>query len=306
MAHSETLQVTVTRRIEDPSGAVAYELRSNDRSLPKFQAGSHIELHLPNGLIRSYSLMNNQNDTDRYLIGVGRDENSRGGSIYMHREVFVGDKLKISLPSNLFPLDEAAPRSVMFAGGIGITPFISMIERLRELKKHWQLHYCARSRAATPFLQKLRDQPNVVLHFDDESNGQFIDIPALIASEPPGSHFYCCGPAAMMSAFELACSRLNSPIEAPAMQGGFTVTLSPLGKSIPVPRGKTILEALQEAGVDVPFSCLAGVCGTCQMNVLAGMPDHRDLILTDKERQENKVMMVCCSGSLSDVLVLEF
>jgi vanillate O-demethylase ferredoxin subunit len=315
MSDTSTISVTVSRRLADPSGAISFELRSNSNSLPAFQAGSHIDLFLPNGLIRSYSLMNNQKETDRYVVGVGLDKNSRGGSVYLHEQVKTGTRLEISPPSNLFPLNEAAPRSVMFAGGIGITPFISMIERLKELNKDWQLHYCARSRKLAPFLEQLSTHsPNVVFHFDDESQGEFIDIPSLITSEAPGTHYYCCGPAPMMSAFELACIRLPvdtvhmerfAPIEAPATQGGFTVELSPLGKSVRVPRGKTILEALQSVGVEIPFSCLAGVCGTCQMRVLAGTPDHRDLILTDKEKEENKVMMVCCSGSLSDVLVLE-
>lgn len=316
MSHQSTLSALVTARELDPSGAVAYELRSPEDALPAFTAGSHIALYLSNGMTRSYSLMNSEADSNRYVVGVGLDKNSRGGSRFMHTEVQQGTRLEISRPSNLFPLSADAPRTVMIAGGIGITPFLSMISKLNILNMSWRLHYCARTRAQAPFLSHLiGNEGNIVLHFDDETNGTYIDLDAVIRDEPSGTHFYCCGPGPMLSAFDNASAHLPahqvhterfSSSEAPATAGGFTVTLSQLGKSVRVVPGKTILEALQAVGVEVPFSCLAGVCGTCQMAVLSGTPDHRDLILTDKEKGSNKVMMVCCSGSFSDVLDLAF
>lgn len=293
------------------------ELRAVDgRALPPFTAGAHIDVHLPNGMVRSYSLMNSQQERHRYLIGVLHTHPSRGGSRCVHEELQPGDTIRISAPRNAFPLDEQATHSVLIAGGIGITPLMSMAKRLTQLQRSWQLYYCARSRAHAPYLQELQTYgERVELAFDDERGGNLLDIASIIAAAPSGSDFYCCGPAGMLTAFQSAAASVPSqrrhiesfappPLD-PATQTGFTVDLARTGKTINVAAGQTILTALRDAGIDVPYSCEQGLCGTCETRVIAGVPDHRDAILSDAERASNTTMMICCSGSHSDRLVLD-
>lgn len=308
------LEVLVSARRVDGSGCLELELRPQEGILPPFTAGAHVQMFLANGLIRSYSLMNSQDERDRYVCGVALDRNSRGGSAYIHEAVLPGVSLTISEPVNLFPLEETAPRSVLFAGGIGVTPLLAMVRRLDHLGRDWTLMSCARSRSAAPFFDQLSGfGDRVVPRFDDECPG-LLDFSAAMASEPPGTHFYCCGPSPMIDAFEAAAALLApgrghterfSAEEEAATEGGFTVVLARSGMSIPVRNGKTILEAIEDAGIDVPFSCLAGICGSCATKVLEGIPDHRDMVLTDRERLKNDQIMICCSGSLTDRLVLD-
>jgi ferredoxin-NADP reductase len=309
------LSVRVTSRTVDRSGAVRLELRPKWGVLPRFKAGAHIDMFLPNGLLRSYSLMNDEAERDRYVCGIGLDRNSRGGSAFVHDQVHDGTSLTISAPKNLFPLVEAAERSVLIAGGIGVTPLISMARRLNALGRKWMIYYCARSRAIGPFFEEVEGLgPQIITHFDDEMEGRFFDLPAAIAVAPTGAHFYCCGPSPMINAFEAATAGVPrervhlerfASDEAPATGGGFTVELVKSGLTLRISEGKTILETLEDAGVDVPFSCLAGICGSCATKVLEGIPDHRDMILTDREKSRNDQMMICCSGSKSDRLVLD-
>ena len=177
------------------------------KELPPFTAGAHVDVHLPNGLLRSYSLLNSQDERHRYVIGVNKDAQSRGGSRYMHETLRAGDTLTIGLPRNNFPLDETAPLSVFIAGGIGITPLRSMIRRMQSLGKPWRLHYAARTRQSAAFvdaLQALRDESGAEVHFsfDREPGGRMLDIPGIVAALPPGAHVYCCGPLPMLDAFE--------------------------------------------------------------------------------------------------------
>lgn len=310
-----TLQVRVKSATWEAPNIVSYELRAvTGNDLPPFSAGAHLDLTLGNGMVRSYSLLNSQAERHRYVIAVQKDRASRGGSQWIHDKVRPGDVLSINGPRNNFPVCETAEFSIFIAGGIGITPILSMIDRLSTLRRAWELVYCARNRSGAAFFDVLEGKPGVRFNFDEEPGGTMLDVAAMVRSAPAQSHLYCCGPLPMLGAFEEATkdvdrSRVHveyfAAKEAPALSGGFTVILARSRREIPVPPGKTILDALTAAGVDVPFSCTEGVCGSCETAVLEGIPDHRDLVLTDSERSSNKTMMVCCSGSKTERLVLD-
>jgi tetrachlorobenzoquinone reductase len=291
--------------------------------LPPFTAGAHIDLHLPGvpmGQTRSYSLINPQGERHRYVIAVAHDAASAGGSRYIHEQVRAGDKLTITPPQNDFALVEDAKHSVLIAGGIGITPVWCMVQRLIELRRSWELHYGARTHETAAFIEPisaLREQhPNaVVLNFDFEPGGKPLDLSAIVNQAPNDAHLYCCGPTGMLEAFERATQNRPrdhvhveyfSAKEAPAKAGGFTVTLAKSQVQVFVAAGNSILDALIGAGLDPPRSCTEGVCGSCEMRVLEGIPDHRDMVLTDAERASNKTMMICCSGAISETLVLDW
>ncbi len=294
-----------------------YEFRRLDGGRwPSATPGAHIDLHLPNGMMRQYSLVHAGDAPEVYVVGVKRDRTSRGGSKFMHEQLRVGEELDIGGPRNNFPLNETATNSILFAGGIGITPIMCMIERLETLGRSWKLYYSCRSRAETAFLRELRDMAGdrVVFNFDEENGGKFLDLGAIAASAPVGAHLYCCGPTPMLKAFEAATASLPrdrvhieyfTAAEAAATEGGFVVELRRSKREIAVPPGKSILEMLREAGVEVTTSCEEGVCGACETTVISGTPDHRDMILTASERAASKTMMICCSGSKSERLVLD-
>ena len=294
---------------------LSYELRPLEGGeLPPFTAGAHIDITLPSGLVRSYSLVNPQSERHRYVIAVQKDRASRGGSKWLHENFRAGDIVTANGPRNNFALDETAEKSIFIAGGIGITPILSMIERLSVLGRDWQLVYCSRKRDSTAFLESLEKKPQVRFNFDEEPGGKMLDIAALVKAAPANAHLYCCGPLPMLEAFEQATKDLErkrihveyfTAKEPPAVEGGFRVVLAKSSRELMVPPGKTILYTLRDTGIDIPYSCTEGVCGTCETKVLEGIPDHRDLILTEEERASNKTMMVCCSGSKSAKLVLD-
>ena len=307
------LELRVRSATWEAPDILSYELRALDgRELPAFTAGAHIDLTLPNGLIRSYSLVNDQSERHRYVIGVQKDRASRGGSTWVHENLRPGGLVTVNGPRNNFPLDESAARSVLIAGGIGITPIVSMVRRLAALQKEWTLFYCARTRAQAAFSDAL--QGDVRYNFDGEPGGKLLDMAAVVADWPAGTHFYCCGPLPMLAAFEAATAALPreqvhveyfTAKEPPAVAGGFNVVLAKSGRQFAVPPGKTILETLLDAGLEVPYSCMEGVCGTCETRVVEGVPDHRDLVLSEAEHAEGKTMMICCSGCKGERLVLD-
>ena len=284
-------------------------------ALPAASAGSHIDVVIPNGEIRQYSVLRTGSLGDSFWIAVKREPESRGGSAWLHEQARVGQMFQISAPRNLFPLDETAAHSLLVAGGIGITPILAMAEQLDRLGLSWEMHYSCRSRDHAPLLDALAPfGDRVRLRFDDEHPGTFLDLEGLIAAAPPASHFYCCGPKPMLAAYEAAASHLPqdrvhleyfSAKQEAAIDGGFIVELSRSGKELFVPPGKTILEVVGEAGVRVSHSCQEGVCGSCETGVISGRPDHRDSVLSTGERERGDVMMICCSGSLGERLVLD-
>ncbi|MFN3891070.1 MAG: PDR/VanB family oxidoreductase [Beijerinckiaceae bacterium] len=291
-----------------------YEFRRPDgAALPPVEPGAHIDLNLPNGMMRQYSLVTADGDPAAYVVGIKRDRASRGGSIYIHDHLRVGQIIAIGGPRNNFPLKEDAPHTVLIAGGIGITPIWCMAQRLKKLGRSFELHYACRDRVEVAFHDELAALPEAKIHIDAEAGG-FLDVAAIVNGARGDAHFYCCGPVPMLQGFEKATAALPpeqvhveyfSPKEEAATGGGYVVELRKSGKEFTIPEGKTILDVLLEGGVDIMYSCQEGVCGACETAVISGTPDHRDGILTEKERAESKTMMICCSGSKSPRLVLD-
>lgn len=313
-APTTTLRARLTAIRYAAEGIHLYEFaRVDGAALPAFTAGAHVDLHLPNGLVRQYSLCNPQQETHRYVVGIKRDPASRGGSTYVHDQLKVGTVLQLSAPRNHFALHEEARHSVLIAGGIGVTPIACMVQRLRALGASFELHYSVRRREEAAFLQELAG-PELHLHVDAEHGNQPLPLAQMIGRAPQDAHLYCCGPGPMLDAFEAACAgrpadhvhlerfAAAAPIVA---EGGFTVQLARAGRSVFVAKGCTILDTLRQEGVPVAASCEQGICGSCETRVLSGRPDHRDSLLSEQEKQANNVMMVCCSGSKDPVLVLD-
>lgn len=325
MTAAPTLQVRLRAITWEAEGILGFEFvpaKPGER-LPPFEAGAHLDVHLGGGLQRSYSLLNPGDDRPRYCIAVQRDPASRGGSRAMHEALRVGQTVTLSAPRNNFALDEAAAQpgapAVLIAGGIGITPILAMLRRLSALRKPWQLHYAARTRAQAAFVDEIQalaaaTQQTAQIVFDREPGARMLDLAAIVQAVPPASHLYCCGPLPMLEAFDRASAALPrarvhveyfSAKEAPATAGGFSLKLAKSGRTLQVPAGKTILDTLIDAGIEPPYSCREGICGTCETAVLEGEPEHRDLVLSDAEKAENRRMMICCSGARSASLTLD-
>jgi len=313
-----TFEVRVASVTAEARDIVSLELVALARELPPFTAGAHIDLHLRDGMVRQYSLLNAQDERHRYVIAVQREREGRGGSAYVHDALREGSIVRISAPRNHFALIEDAAHTVLIGGGIGITPLVSMATRLAALGRSWELHYCARTREHAAARDKLAPfGDRVRFNFDQEPGGSMLDLAALVAKSPAGSHFYCCGPLPMLAAFERAtasCAAESVHVEyfSPkatdandAPRGGFDVVLARSGATLHVGEGKTILDTLIDAGFDVSYSCTEGVCGSCETPVLEGTPDHRDFVLSVAEKAASKTMMICCSGCKDERLVLD-
>lgn len=315
------LRVRVAVRRDEALDICSLDLVPVDGSaLPGFSAGAHIDVHLPGGLVRQYSLCNPPGETQRYRIAVLRDAASRGGSATVHDQLQVGTVLDIGTPRNLFELDPAAPHHLLLAGGIGITPLLAMAEQLAAQGGAFTLHHATRSRERTPFVAQLASAPyadRVHHHFDDGPATQKLDLAATLRSAPADSHLYVCGPTGFMEAV-LAEGRAQGWDEArlhreyfaaaptgTAGDGGFELELASSGRVIPVAADQTALAALLAAGLDIPMSCEQGVCGTCLTGVKSGVPDHRDQYLTPEERAANNQFLPCCSRASSARLVLD-
>lgn len=317
-----TFPVLVREMRYEAIDVLSVALEALDRApLPAVEPGAHVDVFLPNGISRSYSLSNVQKDNLSYRLTIAKDANSRGGSRFIHDQLRVGDILQISTPRNNFPLTESAAFSIFIAGGIGITPFVPMVRRLNERNAAWRLHYCVRTRERAALIDEIvtcaaEGKGEAVPNYDEEPGGRMLDIERVLRDAPSGAHIYCCGPIGMLNAYRAAAEALrleqshvhfeyfSSDVQA-ALQGGFTVVCSRSGKSVFVEQGQTILEALASVSIDVPSSCQEGVCGSCEVRVLSGAPDHRDMILSKDERESGKTMMVCCSGSKTETLVLD-
>ena len=314
----QSLTVLVADVRAEAKDVITLELRAiGGGELPSFTPGAHLDLHLPNGLMRNYSLTNDWRERDRYVIGVGRAADSRGGSSYVHNSIRAGAQLKISSPRNNFPLDENSSSFLFIAGGIGITPIMSMVRWCMANDRPWRLIYAARSRQRTAFYEYLcaLGANRVHFHFDDES-GQVLDVARAISSWSEGESIYCCGPAPLMESVKALTEHLPSGTvrfewftvpesDEPQESSSFIVRLERSDVEFEVPEHKSILEVLEEHGFESPFSCREGLCGTCVTNVCAGEPDHRDYVLSDEERESGKMMTVCCSRSKSPTLALD-
>jgi vanillate O-demethylase ferredoxin subunit len=315
------LQVRVVRKATEAMDISTFELVNiDDRPLPAFSAGSHIDVHLPNGLTRQYSLCNDPSEGHRYLIGVLRDAASRGGSQAMHEQVKEGDVLHVSAPKNHFPLAHEATHSVLMAGGIGVTPILCMAERLAVTGASFEMHYCTRSPKRTAFRERIAASTfssRVYFHFDDGPESQKLQLNRLLTPMRPGVHLYVCGPKGFMDwlleaaraagwpAQRLHYEFFGAQILKSEDDASFEVKLASTGKVVVVPKDKTVVQALAAVGVEIATSCEQGVCGTCLTRILEGEPDHKDTYLTPEEQMANDQFTPCCSRSNSAVLVLD-
>lgn len=313
-------KVRIARKVIEAQDICSFELVAADGgSLPPFTAGAHIDVHVAPGLVRQYSLCNAPGETHRYVIGVLRDANSRGGSAAMHT-LEAGQAIIIGAPKNHFALVDESPHSLLLAGGIGITPLLSMAERLSNVGSRFELHYCSRTSVRTAFLDRIGRSAfaaSVSVHYDDGPAAQRLDARRLLKSQPQGTHLYVCGPAGFMDAMLAAArdaawaeERLHreyfsaAPIDTSG-DGSFEVQIASTGAVIRVEPECTVVEALAAAGIELPTSCEQGVCGTCVTRVIAGTPDHRDLYLTPQEQQRGDQFTPCCSRAKSARLVLD-
>jgi len=297
-------------QLEHPEGA----------ALPSFSAGAHIDVNLPNGITRQYSLCNHSDEKHCYEIGVLKDPASRGGSLAMHQLVNEGDRLHISEPRNHFPLVHEAKKSLLFAGGIGVTPILCMAERLAHSGADFEMHYCSRSKDRAAFINRIQASlfnQSVQLHFDDGDAAQKLNAKALLANPLPGTHIYVCGPSGFMEHILSTAKANNWPQDqvhreyfaaAPIDHGvddSFEIKLSSTGQIFEIPADKSVLDVLEDNDIDVQFSCESGVCGTCVTRVLEGEPDHRDSFFTEAEREKNDKFTPCCSRAKTPLLVLD-
>ena len=315
------LQVNVTRKADEADGICSFELCPVDGStLPAFEAGAHIDIHIADGLTRQYSLCNDPTERHRYLISVLKDPSSRGGSRAMHEQVQSGQTLSISAPRNLFPLDRSAQRHLLFGGGIGITPMLAMAWELSHQGADFELHYCFRSSQRAAFVEMLaqtRFADRITLHDDSGPQTQKLDAPALLAAPHADTHLYVCGPTGFMNYILDAAQNAGwsqdrvhkeffaaDPVDQSA-NVPFEVQLASNGQVFRIPAERSVFEVLDEAGIAIESSCEQGVCGTCVTRVLKGIPEHRDKFLTEAEHAANDRFTPCCSRARSSRLVLD-
>ncbi|WP_438393116.1 PDR/VanB family oxidoreductase [Caballeronia sp. DA-9] len=318
------MNVVVTRILDVAADIRSFEFEPlGGHPLPGFEPGAHIDVHLPTGMVRQYSLCGPRESSNAYVIAVQREAASRGGSLAMH-DLKIGDTLRVEGPRNHFPLEATAARSILFAGGIGITPLLAMAEHLAALSASFELHYCVRERSRAAFLERIASpalRERSFLHIDTEPGSTALDVALAIGEPAPGKHLYVCGPGGFMTHVLTTAQRAGwddahlhreyfSAPATPALNSvspleSFTVRLAKSGRVIPVSASQTVVEALAANGVHVETSCEQGVCGTCLTRVLAGEPDHRDLYLTDVERAGNSQFLPCCSRSRTPELLLD-
>lgn len=299
-------RVLVTGRSSPAEGVV--QLRLEGTGLPPWEPGAHLDVVLPSGLVRQYSLCGDPADADTYTIATRLVEDGRGGSREVHEQLHEGTEVEIRGPRNRFPL-VAAPAYVFVAGGIGITPVLPMVRAARAAGAQWRLLYCGRSRATMPFLDEVEALGNVTVVAEDEAG--LPDVGAFLADVPEEAQVYCCGPDGLMDAVAGALppdATLHlerfAPGGAPGAGGGaFEVELRRSGRTVAVAADQSVLAAVRAEVPHVSYSCEQGFCGTCQQRVLEGEVDHRDELLTDDERHDS--MLICVSRCRGERLVLD-
>ena len=312
-----SLRVQVRRKWSTAEGVAAFELVPLQGVLPTFQPGAHIDVHLPNGLIRQYSITNGPGQSSFYRIGVKLEPDSTGGSVCLHETVREGDVLAISEPRNNFPLRRDSLRTILLAGGIGITPLVAMAQALDRMDLGFELHCFVQSEDHIAFRDVIDGLgESVVRHVGlapDETVGE---IRRLVATHDEFTHLYVCGPGPMLEAVRHKAAEAGWPDDAVHFEyfkntteiddsSTFEVALARSALTLTVGAGQTILEVLREHGVSVPSSCEQGACGTCVATVLEGEPDHQDVHLNDSDHRAGDRMMTCVSRSKSDRLVLD-
>ncbi|OBC07462.1 ferredoxin [Mycobacterium sp. 852013-50091_SCH5140682] len=308
--------VTVSSVRREADGVLALELRASDGSaLPTWTPGAHIEVELPGGFVRQYSLCGAPDDIDRWRIAVLREPASRGGSKFIHDNIEPGDVLSVRGPRNNFGIVEA-DRYLFVAGGIGITPILPMARHVARSGKPWTLVYGGRTLASMAFVDELRNLPAGDVRVIPQDEYGLLDLDYFLGTPRSDTAVYCCGPGPLIDAVELRCATWPigalhlerfAPKEVPrsSVDDEFDVRLARSGERLRVPADRTLLEVLEAAGYEIDNSCRAGICGTCELAVADGIPEHHDDVLSDAERESNRVILPCVSRSKSAVLVVD-
>jgi len=314
------ITLRVRRRAEIAVNALLLELESaSGEVLPEWPPGAHLDIHLPSGLTRQYSLCGAREDRSTYVVVVLREPHGRGGSEEIYRELGVGTEFISSTPRDHFRLVDAS-EYVLIAGGIGITPIKAMVDELRARGARWRLHYGGRSREHMAFVDELVDLSGDNVSIVPQDVDGLLAVPAIIGNLSPEAAVYCCGPAPLLDAVLTTCAeagaseRLHFERFVPPTDGAgfvtdgdtaFEVELRSSGVTLQVPADKTLLEVVQSVLPDVPFSCTEGYCGSCESVVLDGEPDHRGSLMTPEEHDEERTMLICVGRSKSHRLVLD-
>lgn len=316
-ARSASNRVVVAKKFETAEGVMAFDLEPVGAELPGFQAGAHIDVHLPNGLVRQYSLINGPGDSAAYCIGVKLEPESRGGSSCLHESVREGDVLAVSDPHNNFTLRRDALQTVLIAGGIGVTPLLSMAKTLARGGLEFALHYYAQSEAHVSFAADLEALgPSVVTHLGLTPEATQTSLSELLETVREHTHVYICGPGPMLDAARGLARGAGWPHDAIHFEyfkntneieysSDFEISLARSALTLRVGEGETILEVLRANGIEMASSCEQGACGTCMLTVLEGEPEHQDVYLSDSERAEGDKIMTCVSRAASERLILD-
>lgn len=308
----DRMELEVTARSDRARDICEFTLaRADGSALPPFSPGAHITLETPGGAMRRYSLINEGEDPTSYVIAVKREAKSRGGSKSMHEGVQVGTTLTVEPPENEFEL-VSAPRYLLIAGGIGITPILSMARKLTSEGKPFKLIYCTRSAEETAYIEECAAFPGAIVHHDNGDIDNFYDFWDHF-EEPRAEHVYCCGPAPLMEEIKAISGhwpegRVHfedfSAIDVVREDDTpFKVTIAGSGREVEVPADRSILEALRDAGEQTVSSCESGTCGTCKCRLISGKADHRDLVLMDEEKDD--YIMICVSRAKTGDLVVD-
>jgi ferredoxin-NADP reductase len=321
MLDPQTLKTTLELRVEgalqEALDIFSFELvHPQGQLLPPFEAGAHLDVHLPGALLRQYSLCNDPSERHRYVIAVLRETNGRGGSAALHG-VKPGEMLTVSHPRNHFPLaGKEAQFHLLLAGGIGVTPMMAMVAALKARGTEYRMHYCTRSPDRTAFLDRLGPEieaGRVVLHHDGGDPSKGLDIAALLASYQLGTHLYYCGPKGFMSAVKNATGAwpahavhfeyFTAPEHEAYDNAPFQIEIAGTGQLFDVPASESIVDVLRANGFSIDTDCREGYCGTCITRYVKGEPEHRDTVLSEKERKS--YVMICCARAKVSPLVLD-
>ncbi|VTU22305.1 Phthalate dioxygenase reductase [Variovorax sp. SRS16] len=307
----------------EAEGILSFELVDpRGAELPAFDAGAHIDVHVPGGLTRRYSLCDPPWERDHYRIAVLDVPHGRGGSRAMHERVHAGDLIEVSEPHNFFPVAPDARHAILLAGGIGITPIMAMVAQMRRAGQSFELHYCAQTPERTAFTRRFASEieaGRARLHHDGGDPRRGLDIASVLASPGAGTHLYFCGPGGFMSAVRAAAEHWPqgtvhfeyfgadpSPSAAATTTGGpegAEVVLERSNRTLRVDPSQSILQAVRDAGIECESSCEAGMCGTCRVRYVGGTPEHNDYVLSDEERRE--FVLICCARVAQGPLVLD-
>lgn len=312
--------VIVSKKTDEAHNMVSFELLDpNGAELPAFSAGSHIDLTIPGGLVRQYSLCNSSSERNRYVIGVWKDANSRGGSKALHLEVNAGDTLQVGLPRNRFRVPRSTKRAVLLARGIGVTPILSIADYLKSEQIPFELHYVYAMMSPESFRRQIAESSfaeNTKFYFEASELNQLLNPAEIFAVQPEDTQLFICGAdwwqdpiinTAKQKGWpeeRIHVERFTAKVPAAVLDKVFDVKIASTGVVFKIPGDKTVTAFLEEKGVKIPTSCEQGMCGTCKVKVLEGEVDHRDKRLTPEQKAEG-AFLACVSRAKSDLLVLD-